>query len=87
MSEKHTLGIGKGTPGPGRKKGVPNKNTALIRDMIAKALDEVGGVDYLVDMAREHPGPFLSLIGKVIPIQVTGEDGGPVKHSLRIAFE
>ena len=29
---------------------------------------------------------FMSLIGKVLPIQVTGEDGGPVKHSIKVSF-
>lgn len=77
--EKQTAGIGKGTPGPGRKKGVPNKDTAIIRDMIAQALDQVGGVDYLARVAETHPGPFMGLIGKVMPVQLTGEGGGAIQ--------
>ena len=84
--EKQSKGIGKGTPGPGRKKGVPNKNTALIRDMIAQALDQAGGVEYLAQQAEKSPGAFLSLIGKVMPVQVVGADDGPVKHSLTVTF-
>ena len=80
QSEKQSAGIGKGTPGPGRKPGVPNKNTALIRDMIAQALDNAGGVEYLTSIAQSHPAPFLALVGKVMPVQVTGEGGGPVLH-------
>ena len=87
MSEKQSNGIGKGTPGPGRKKGVPNKNTALIRDMIAQALDNAGGVDYLTEVASTHPGPFLALIGKVMPVQVVGEDGGAIKHAITVTFK
>ena len=87
MSEKQTAGIGKGTPGPGRKKGVPNKNTALIREIVAQALDEAGGVEYLVSVAQSNPGPFLSLVGKVIPVQVVGEDDGPVKHAITVTFK
>jgi len=79
--DKQTAGIGKGTPGPGRKKGVPNKNTALIRDMIVQALDNAGGVEYLTSIAQSHPAPFLALIGKVLPVQLTGADGGPIEHS------
>lgn len=79
MNEKQTAGIGKGTPGPGRKKGIPNKDTALIRDMIATALTQVGGVEYLARVAESHPGPFLSLVGKVLPIQLTGEGGGAIQ--------
>lgn len=86
MAEKLTAGIGKGTPGPGRKKGIPNKDTALIRDMVAQALAQVGGVAYLADKAESHPGPFLALIGKTMPIQVTGADGGAVQHSIKVTF-
>ena len=78
-TEKQTAGIGKGTPGPGRKKGVPNKDTAIIRDMIAQALEQVGGVDYLARVAETHPGPFMGLVGKVMPVQLTGEGGGAIQ--------
>jgi hypothetical protein len=74
MNEKQSAGIGKGTPGPGRKKGVPNKNTALIRDLIIQALDNVGGVAYLEEAARSSPTAFLGLIGKVMPVQIEGGD-------------
>lgn len=81
---KESAGIGKGTPGPGRKKGVPNKNTALIREMVAQALDEAGGVAYLVSVAHSHPGPFLGLVGKVLPVQLTGAGDEPL--SISVAF-
>jgi hypothetical protein len=66
--------------GKGRPKGSVNKNTAAIKDMILQALSEAGGVDYLVEQAEKNPGPFMTLVGKVLPMQVTGEDGGPVKY-------
>lgn len=67
--------------GPGRPKGVPNKTTALVREMITQALDEAGGVDYLVERARDPrtASAFLSLVGKVMPVQLTGADDGPVQ--------
>lgn len=65
--------------GKGRKAGVPNKTTALLKDMILKALDGAGGVEYLQRQADENPGPFLTLVGKVLPMQVTGEDGGALQ--------
>lgn len=78
--EKLSAGIGKGTPGPGRKAGVPNKNTQQLRDMILAALNEQpgGGVEYLKIQAVENPGPFMSLLGKVLPTQLTGESGSPI---------
>lgn len=65
----------------GRQKGSPNKLTAQLKDMILQALDEShpdGGVGYLKQTAIEHPTAFLTLVGKVLPMQVTGEDGGAV---------
>lgn len=47
MAEKQTAGIGKGTPGPGRKKGVPNKQTAAVKDMILAAFG-IGGCINLI---------------------------------------
>jgi hypothetical protein len=80
-AEKLTAGIGKGTPGPGRKKGVQNKATQEIKAMISQALDEAGGVAYLVECAKNPrtAAAFLGLVGKVLPLQVTGEGGGPVQ--------
>lgn len=70
----------------GRPKGVLNKNNQAIRDMIAAALDEVGGVDYLAARANDPKtaSAFLSLVGKVMPIQVTGENGGAIQTITRI---
>ncbi len=63
-------------PGPGRPRGSKNKAPAELRNMILKALDESGGVDYLVQQAKENPGPFLSLIGKVLPKEVDANISG-----------
>ncbi len=66
--------------GKGRRKGSTNKSTRQIKEMILAALDESGGVDYLVQRAQDPKtaGAFLTLVGKVLPMQVTGEGGGPV---------
>ena len=88
MAEPNAGAFKKGEkrPGQGRPKGQLNKSTALIREMVAQALHEVGGVAYLASVAQSNPGPFLALVGKVLPIQVTGEDGGAVQHSIRVSF-
>ena len=82
MTEKQTLQIGKGKPGPGRPKGVPNKATSLLKDAILQAAERSGGKDGLVGYLQlqsiENPGPFMALLGKVLPIQNehSGPDGG-----------
>lgn len=67
----------------GRQKGTPNKTTALLKDAILKAAELAGGTDgmvgYLRKQAKDNPGPFLALLGKVLPMQVTGEDGEAIK--------
>lgn len=73
-------------PGPGRPKGSVNKTPALIKDMIAQALTEAGGVDYLTECANNPrtASAFLGLVGKVLPMTLTGPDGGAIKTVTRI---
>lgn len=76
--------VGDGTPGPGRPKGLPNKVTAEAKQMILEALSKAGGVDYLVAKAESHPAAFMSLVGKVLPLQVQGDPNAPL--SLTVTF-
>lgn len=71
---KKSNGKGGARPGAGRPKGSLDKGNALIREMIVAALDELGGVEYLKTTAASHPAAFLSLLGKVMPVQVEGGD-------------
>ncbi len=73
--EKQTAEIGKGKPGPGRPKGVPNKINALLKDEILQAADDAhegGRVGYLTAQAVANPTAFLTLLGKVLPTQIEG---------------
>lgn len=74
--------------GPGRPKGMPNKTTVQIKDMIMTALDKAGGANYLLERANDPKtaAAFLGLVGKVLPMQVTGADGGAIKTSLELVF-
>lgn len=64
--------------GIGRKKGVPNKITKALKDMILGALDDAGGQQYLTQQAKDNPGPFLSLVGKVLPVTLAGDPSQPM---------
>ncbi len=75
---KKPTGKGGVRPGSGRPKGSLDKGNALSREMAVEALNGVGGVEYLKRVALSHPVAFLSLIGKVMPVQVEGAGGGPV---------
>lgn len=66
----------------GRTAGTPNKVTKQLKDMILTALDNAGGVKYLTAQAAENPKTFLLLLGRVLPLQVTGEDGAPVAMTI-----
>lgn len=68
-------------PGAGRKKGVPNKLTTQLKDMILQALDEAhpkGSIAYLKEQASLNPTAFMTLVGKVLPLQVNAEHSGEV---------
>jgi len=67
--------------GGGRPKGVPNKNTTLLKDALLEAAAKAGGAEgligYLQTQATANPQSFLPLLGKVLPLQVhgSGENG------------
>lgn len=48
--------------------------------MILEALDNAGGSEYLEKRANDPrtAAAFLGLVGKVLPMQITGKDGGPI---------
>lgn len=75
----------------GRAKGTPNKTTALLKDAILKAAEAAGGegegggmVGYLTKQAKDNPGPFMALLGKVLPTQVAGDPDNPLRTVTRI---
>jgi hypothetical protein len=73
-------GPGKPRTGGGSRKGKPNKLTAALKDMVLSALDEAGGVEYLKRQAGENPAAFMTLLGKVLPLQLAGGPNGEAIH-------
>lgn len=67
----------------GRKAGTPNKINADLKAMILEALDKAGGAAYLLTQARDNPTAFLTLVGKVLPMTVAGDQSAPLVHEIR----
>lgn len=76
--------------GKGRKKGAVNKTTAALKDAILEAAKAVGQdgkgknglVGYLQRVASTDVKAFASLLGKVLPMQITGDGGGALQLTI-----
>jgi hypothetical protein len=71
---------GEKRPGQGRPRGASNKTTTALKDAILQAA-EATGLDgkgkegltgYLKAVARNDVKAFAALLGKVLPLQLTG---------------
>jgi hypothetical protein len=80
-----------GNPGgPGRPKGMPNKVTRTIREAVMESIEPGnchpdGLAGWLIERARggiEDRKIYAAVVSRVIPIEITGENGGPVKIDL-----
>jgi hypothetical protein len=75
----------------GRPKGVPNKTTTLAKEAIAAAAVGLGGTDRLVAWAREDPQNervfWGTIYTKLLPVQVSGEGGGPIRAKVTLSFD
>lgn len=67
----------------GRQKGTPNKSTQAAKDAIAQAAAELGGAARLVEWAKADKANerifWGTIYPKLLPLQVSGEGGGPVR--------
>ena len=81
----------------GRKRGTPNKTTALLKDAVLRAAEIQGNklskdkrnpglVKYLVFLSAEHPGPFATLLGRVLPLQIDGSTDEDEGINIQIHF-
>ena len=69
--------------GKGRPKGSLNKVTADVKAMVLQALNDAGGADYLLEQAKGNPNAFLTLVGKVLPLTVSGDKDNPLEAVVR----
>jgi len=68
--------------GPGRRGVDP-----ALKAMILGALDDCGGRAYLASLAASHPGPFLTLFGKVLEKDERQTGRGAATITVTIASE
>lgn len=72
--------------GPGRPPGSQNKLTKDIKAAIIGAFEKAGGEAYLAKVAKENPQVFCALLGKVLPMQVIGDENNPLVTKLKVEF-
>lgn len=75
---------GRFAPGnPGKPRGAVTKTGKLAREAIAEAAQKLGGAKRLVDWVKEDPQNerifWGTIYPKLLPLQVTGEGGGPIQ--------
>lgn len=83
---KNTGRFGKGNPG--KPKGAKSKTTRTALEAIALAAENLGGAARLTEWAKEDPANekvfWGTIYPKLLPLQVTGADGGDMKLIHRI---
>jgi hypothetical protein len=58
--------------------GSINKNTITVRNALIQAFDKMGGVPALVRWGKRNPDLFYRLWAKLLPVQISGLEGGPI---------
>ncbi len=79
--------MAKGRKTGGRQVGSVNKVTGLLKDMILQALANAGGDVYLTEQAQKNPNAFLSLVGRVLPLQVKQDGTDPQVPATTVVHE
>ena len=60
----------------------PQPTQRPVEPLYLDALSDAGGREYLARQANENPGAFIRCLGKVLPTQVTCDEGGPVIYAI-----
>ena len=83
--------------GKGRKKGVPNKTTATMKQAIAAVYVALqkdhaadnglpGDHEHFTQWAKDNATEFYKIAAKLLPLQITGDEGGPIQAAVSVAF-
>ncbi len=81
--EESPKNSGRFGPGnPGKPKGALSKTTKAAKEAIALAAEGLGGAERLQAWAMEDPRNesafWTTIYPKLLPLQLTGEGGGPI---------
>jgi len=74
----------KGNRLSGSRKGIPNKITATVKEIISSHFQNIRGghpEKYLTWLSKKEPAAYCGLIKEAcLPkrLEITGEDGGPI---------
>lgn len=61
-----------------RPKGAQNKLSGAAKDNIAAVFTRLGGTAAMARWAEKNQSDFYKLYARLIPVEHTGEGGGPV---------
>lgn len=76
----------------GRPKGVPNKITSDIRQMIVDVVDKIGGAERMLQWAQSSPEAekafWTVLVPRILPkeINIGGQADNPLNLGLKVTF-
>lgn len=56
--------------GMGRPRGAVNRTTATLKAALEASFTELGGVRWLVELAKSEPRAYAALLAKLLPSQV-----------------
>lgn len=62
----------------GRKANTPNKVTVGAKKMLEAVHARIGGEQAMTEWAAQNQTEFYKLWSKILPQEVTGENGGPI---------
>lgn len=68
----------------GKPKGTQSKLTTSAKAAFAAAFEKIGGAENLAAWAQDNQTDFYKLFARMIPVEMTGEGGGPVECSIRV---
>ena len=59
--------------GMGRPKGSPNKTTKTLKEALLASFETLGGEEWLVSLAESDPKAYASLLGRLVPSEISAE--------------